>query len=291
MSDTSSTVRSRELGDGLRLAMERAGFTGKQTARMLAWSESKVSRLLSGQQSVSEIDVSAFLAVCMITGPARERLLTLAREQATPGWLQQHGSTLPEQLKTLIDHERKAVAITNFQATVVPGLLQIGDYAQALLERSAVVPEGEIAGRISARLGRQHLFSTDPHPQFGFFIHEFVLRLPVGSSSVMSDQLHHMLRMSVRSYINIRVVPAVIGAHAAIAGSCSLMEFTEFKPMAYVDEQTASHFLEEPEEIDTYRKIFASLANCALDEGQSRDLIARLAVELYGDGEDGHDRA
>jgi hypothetical protein len=291
MSDTSSTVRSRELGEGLRLAMEHAGFTGKQTARMLAWSESKVSRLLSGQQNVSELDISAFLAVCMITGPERERLLRLAREQAKPGWLQQYGTNLPEQLKTLIDHERKAVAITDFELTRIPGLLQTGDYAQELLQRSASVPPGEVGARVSARLGRQSLLAGDHHPHFTFFVHQFALMLPVGDSEVMSDQLHQLLRMSVRAYISVHVIPVAFGAHAAMSGACRLMEFTEFKPVVYIEEETAGHFLEEPEEIGTYRKIFASLANGALDEGQSRDLIAKLAVELYGDGEDGHDRA
>jgi hypothetical protein len=60
------------------------------------------------------------------------------------------------------------------------------------------------------------------------------------------------------------------------------MEFAEFKPVAYIEEETAGHFLEEPDEIASYRRIFGSLAKCALDEGESRDMIATLAVELYG---------
>jgi hypothetical protein len=67
-----------------------------------------------------------------------------------------------------------------------------------------------------------------------------------------------------------------------MAGACRLMDFAEFKPIAYIEEETAGHFLEEPEEIAAYRRIFASLSDSALDEGQSRDMIARLAVELYG---------
>jgi hypothetical protein len=42
-------------------------------------------------------------------------------------------------------------------------------------------------------------------------------------------------------------------------------------------------FLEEPDEIATYRRIFTAFANCALDERESRDLIADLAVRLYAD--------
>lgn len=65
----------------------------------------------------------------------------------------------------------------------------------------------------------------------------------------MSEQLHELLQMGVRSYINIRVIPAAIGALPGTAGSCRLMEFTEFKPVAYVEEEMADHFLEQPGEI------------------------------------------
>ena len=136
------------------------------------------------------------------------------------------------------------------------------------------MPRDEVQDRVAARLARQNLFSRTHRPSCTFFVHEFVLRLPVGGREVMSDQLHALLRMGVRKYITIRVVPATAGAHAAIAGSCTLMEFSALKPVAYIEEETAGHFLEEPEEIAAYRRIFASLADCALDEGQSRDLIA-----------------
>jgi hypothetical protein len=269
--------------------MESANLNGKRTAALLGWSESRVSRLLTGQLTVPEIDISAFLGLCHISGPERARLLRLAREQDTPGWLQQHGSHLPEQLTTLIDHETKATDITDFEAIRVPGLLQTGDYARALLERIANVPTGEVQGRVAARLARRNLFSKPDRPEFTFFVHEFVLHLPVGGSEIMSEQLHELLRMGVRSYITIRVIPAAFGAHAGTTGSCRLMEFSEFKPVAYVEEETAGHFLEEPDEIAAYRKIFADLADCALGERESRDLIATLAVELYG--EDQHGRA
>jgi len=59
----------------------------------------------------------------------------------------------------------------------------------------------------------------------------------------MSDQLHHLLRMSVRPYLTLRVVPAALGAHAGIAGHFTLLEFAELKPVAYLDSQTSSLFL------------------------------------------------
>jgi transcriptional regulator with XRE-family HTH domain len=288
MRDHQPTVRSRELGDGLRAAMRTAGLSGRAMSRRLGWSDSRVSRLLSGTRGATEVDISAFLAVCGVKGKERERLLRLCKEQHKPGWFQQHGSTLPKQVKTLIDHENKAVKIGDFQIHLVPGLLQTGDYASAVMRDSGAVPADEIDDRVAARLARKNLFSRVPRPEFTFFIHEFVLRLPVGGTEVMSEQLHELLRILVRPYLTLRVVPAAIGAHAANAGSFTLMDFAEFKPVAYVESATSSLFLETPEEIAAYRRILASLDDSALDEGQSRQLIGKLATKLYGDQED-HD--
>jgi transcriptional regulator with XRE-family HTH domain len=227
MRDREPTVRSRELGEGLRRAMEDAGLNGKQAAHVLGWSPSWVSRLLSGKRGGSEVDIAAFLGLCRVKSPERDRLLALCQEQHTPGWLQQHGSWLPKQLVTLIDHENKAVTIDDFQAMVVPGLLQTGEYARALISRSGNVPAEEIDERVAARLARQSLFSRDRRARFTFSVHEFVLRTPVGGPAVMFDQLHHLLRMSMRSYITLRVVPASLGVHAAMAGSFTFMEFAE----------------------------------------------------------------
>jgi transcriptional regulator with XRE-family HTH domain len=281
MPDQKSTIRSRELGDALRSAMEKANLSGKHAARVLGWSESKVSRMLTGRQTVKDVDVSALLALCLVTGDEKERLLALAREHNQRGWLQQSGASLPEQLQTLINHETQATDITEFEPLRVPGLLQTNAYAKALLERSVLVPPDMLDVAVGARLRRQGIFSRDRRPQFTFFLHELMFHLPVGNPVVMSDQMHHLLQMSVRSYITIRVIPAAFGAYASMSGACRLMEFAEVKPVVYVEEATAGHFMEEPTEVASYRTIFTSLANCALGERESKEVIAELAVRLY----------
>ncbi|HSL09460.1 MAG TPA: Scr1 family TA system antitoxin-like transcriptional regulator [Pseudonocardiaceae bacterium] len=61
--------------------------------------------------------------------------------------------------------------------------------------------------------------------------------------------------------------------------------------MVYLESETSSLFLEKPEEIQAYRRILGALADTALGEGQSRELIATVATELYADREDHDDRA
>ena len=61
--------------------------------------------------------------------------------------------------------------------------------------------------------------------------------------------------------------------------------------MVYLESETSSLFLEKPEEFQAYRRILGALADTALGEGQSRELIATLATEFYADREAHDDRA
>lgn len=280
MRDREPTIRSRELGERLRGALHDAGLNGTQAAYQLGWSPSRVSRLLSGKRGGSEVDVSAFLAVCGVKGKERDRLLELCREQNTPGWLQQHGPGLPNYLVTLVDHEKKATEIGDFQSIVLPGLLQTGDYARAVIERAASIPVSETQNRVASRLARQSIFSRERPPVCSYFVHESVVRLPVGSGAVMCDQLHHLLRMSARPFLSLRVLPLSVGAHAGMSGSFTLMEFADFRPVVYLESATSSLFLETPGEIDIYRRILVAMRESALSADESRKLIASAATSI-----------
>jgi transcriptional regulator with XRE-family HTH domain len=99
MREQEPTVRSRELGDGLREVMRQAGLNGQQTAHLLDLSPSWVSRLLSGKRGCTELDVAAFLGVCRVKGAERDRLLALCQQQragTSPcGWCPPRSARMP----------------------------------------------------------------------------------------------------------------------------------------------------------------------------------------------------
>jgi hypothetical protein len=282
MKDREPTVRSRELGEGLRRAMEYAGYNGTQIADELGWSQGRVSRLLAGKRGGTGYDVSAFLAVCGVKGEQRDRLMALASDHHRPGWFLRHGPVVPKQVQTLIDHETRATTVNDFQTTLVHSLLHTPDYARETMSRSANVPRDEIADRIQARLARQELISRPRAPIFTFYLHENALRIPIGGPAIMADQLHHLLRVSARANVTIRVVPAQAGAHAGMSGPFTLMEVPDFKPIVYLDSEITSLFLECPAEIEVYRNILDVLDGVALDERNTRGLVAEVAGEFQG---------
>jgi transcriptional regulator with XRE-family HTH domain len=288
MDDHEPNIRSRELGLALRRAMEGRGLTGLKMAGLLGWSAARVSRLLNGRRGAAPADVASFLAICMVTGAERDRLVRLAEDQGKEDWLQQYGSRLPKQLRTYMDHETRATIVRDFQAIILSGLLQTADYARAVISRGANIPADEVEDRVHARVLRQQIFSAPNRPDFTFYIHEFVLRLPVGGRAVMSEQLHHLLRLSVRKGISIRIVPRTWGAHAGQAGSFILMTSDTYLPVVYLEGETSGTFLEKPPSINAYRTVLDALAEAALDEQQSRKLIGSVAVDQYASPEE-HD--
>ncbi len=143
---------------------------------------------------------------------------------------------------------------------------------------------------MAARLARQRVLSVERPALFTFYLHEFALRIPVGGSDVMSEQLHHLLRLSVRPHIEIRVVPARVGAHPAMSGDFIIMEFAQISPVVYLEHDTSSLFLESRKQTRSYQQVLSGLAAVALDEAGSRRMISEIATELYshGEGSDEH---
>jgi transcriptional regulator with XRE-family HTH domain len=278
MRQLTPTVRARELGLALRRAVATTGMEGSQLARQLGCSSTKISNIYSGHRHPSEIDVAAILGICGITGPARDNLLKIAREAHEPGWWQDYDDRLPAELQTVIDYEDSAISITNFSTDLVPGLLQVPDYARALM-RAMAFPDEEIEPRVKARLRRHELFNRNWPPRFTFMINELALRRTGPGREIMSEQVHHLLRMSVRSYVEIRIIPDAVGFHAAV-NPFHLMKFTELHPVVHVESDTSVLFLERKETTSAYRRKADALARVALSEGQSKDWIASLATAL-----------
>ncbi|MCP2164236.1 helix-turn-helix domain-containing protein [Goodfellowiella coeruleoviolacea] len=290
MGDRQPTVAARELGKGLRKLMEQAKLDGRAAARRLQWDESKVSRLLSGKGTLNPEDVIFFLGLCQAPATERDRLMQICYEAKRPGWwIQELLGRRESRSYTFLEHEAIATRLTNWRINLVPGLLQTPDYMRAIFATVPGVPAEEVESSVTTRLARQALFRSLHRPEFTFLMHEQVLRLPIGGIDVLRDQLHHLLRMSVRTYISLRVVPSTAGAHAGLDSSFVFMEFSEIKPVVFLETSTANMFVEDNDHIRRYRQVLDNLSHVALSEEESRGLIAAIASKLGNPGEDSRD--
>jgi transcriptional regulator with XRE-family HTH domain len=283
-----STARTRELGAELRRVREEARYTGHELALKLGWSASKVSRMETGARNTSEVDAAIYAAFCGAGPEKLGHLLELAAEPDTGYRLHPHGERLPDELRSLIALETTAQIIAYYEPMVIPGLLQTEDYARALFFETDLLPEDVIESRVHTRMQRQRLLRRRNPPAIAFFVHENALRLPVGGSRVMHEQLLHLLLISAAPPCRLRVVPVSAGARTSVTGPFIWMAHREHNPVIYVEHLTTSLFLETREDMQAYRRRLDRLSEIALDEGQSREFLADLASEF--DREEGdHD--
>ncbi|OZM72796.1 transcriptional regulator [Amycolatopsis antarctica] len=278
-------ARSRELGAELRRARLTGKLTARQLSRKLGCSESKVSRMETGDRGASEFDVTTFLAHCGSSQREIRRVVEIARESNDSYRIRKHSEQLPDELRSLIAQETTADAISIYEPMVIPGLLQTEDYARALFGQAGLIPADDLEARVAARIERQSILRRRNAPEFTFFVHEQALRSDIGGRQVMHEQALHLVLNSGRARCTVRVLPDSAMPCGLFGGGFRVMRYAGNTPLAYLEHQTASLFLEDPTDISVYSNILRKLAADALDEGQSREWLATLASE-YDQPED-----
>lgn len=244
---------------------------------MLGWQEAKISDLTLGKGGVDESDVVLLLGYCQATVEEREHLLALFHESGN-AWLQIPEDGVPDQVRTLIDQERDAEEIICWSMILVPGLLQTPDYGYVVTEHSPVIEAEDVPTVAAARAARANIL--EPSRKFTFLIHEQALLLPVGGLEVWREQLAHLLRMSVRKYISLRIVPRSAGMHAGTCGDFRLMKFPKYPPVVYADSVNYCLFFDDAETVEVHEDILTALAAIALSEEESRTVIDNLLEGL-----------
>jgi transcriptional regulator with XRE-family HTH domain len=275
-----ASVRQRRVSAELRALRQAKGLTCQQVADALDWSVSKVSRMETGVRGLYPDDVAAMLGYLEAPSKLRDELLTLVRDGEKPNWIQ-IGSGLPRHWKNLIRIESDATVIYNYEPLCVPGLLQTGDYARAVIAAgNHDLAEGAVDQFVRTRMGRQAILSRTYPPMLTVMMDEMVLRRPIGGPGCMYGQLQHLVNMANRPHVEILVVPFAVGANPGLEGPMVIMEFDAQPTLVHVEIRCASGFLEEPAELRRAKVAWRGLRSMALSPEDSVRLIADVAGEL-----------
>lgn len=268
--------QARGLAEGLRVARRDSKLAMVEVAEKLGWSQSTLSRIETGKRNASPEEVAALLAVFQVTGDRRDVLIEMARDIGRSSWLETRYAKVPEQAKTLAQHESEATRLVYVGAILVPGLLQTPSYARAVM-LSMNVTATDIEARVNLRLERQKILDRRRPPALVAFIDEAALRRHMGGSRAMADQLRHLVTMATRPTIELRVIPFDVGGHAGISGAYFLVEFADASPVVHLEHRRSGVFLHQPTDVDPYVEATATLNAIALDPMQSVRMVEGIA--------------
>jgi len=276
------TVGSRRLVIELKQFREQAGLTGEQVAEQMGWSAAKVYRIEGDRVRVLARDVTRLLKLYGITGEQADAMMELARLARAKDWWHQYSGAIPEWFQFYVGLEAAASAMQEYNAELVTGLLQTEAYARAVMAAAmrADTDDQEIDRQIAVRLERQKRLTAPDAPTLWAVMNEAVLHRQVGGPAVMAGQLAHIGQLAARPNVTIQVLPFTAGAHPAMLGSFTVMQFPDpaDRDVVYLEAETGALYLEKPEDVRRYSLMIDYLRAQALGPAESRALIAQLAA-------------
>jgi transcriptional regulator with XRE-family HTH domain len=276
-------VQQRRLRADLKRAREGAGQTQKEVADALDWSSSKVIRIETGAVSISTTDLIALLHHYGITDKRRvDELVELARSSRRQAWWDKYRDTYDQPFLTLLGYEASTLRLRQYQALLIPGLLQIRDYSRAVMEAFSPNPDS-VARGIEVRQDRQRLLEQKPGPELFFVLDEAVIRRQVGGPQVMRQQLLRLEELDRRPNINIQVLPFSAGAHVGMKGSFTIFEFPEEEGEYAVlleHAQRDTWVPNNPDETSSYVETFFELEAMATPKEQFGPILHKALDEL-----------
>jgi transcriptional regulator with XRE-family HTH domain len=284
----SPTVGRRRLGKELRRLREAVGLTIEQVAATLGWSNSKLSRIETGQVRATLQDIQEALNAYEAegwsiglhdiyeAGQSREQLMSLARSARQEGWWHQQYGDVP--ITPLVGLEDAAASISTYQQVLIPGLLQTDEYARAVLHE-ILMDDFEAERRVKFRQARQRLLSQQDPPTLTAVLEEAVLCRPVGGRQVMTRQLQRLIEVASWPNVTIQVLPFDAGEHPGMDSSFTIIKFRDpvDPDVVYLEDAADSNYLHNSKVVDRYNYVFDRLLDKALSPSRSKAHIDQLA--------------
>ncbi len=276
------TLRAQWLGQSLRELRDATGMTLAQAGEYLQRDASTVSRFESGEYPIRRPDLMALLDLYVVSDRRkRDGMLRLAEDVWQKGWWDGYEPDVERQFVDFVWLESRAIAIRSFVTLAVTGLLQTREYAEAMITAAEWEAEpAQIARWVQLRMDRQAVLRQEAPPQLSVIIDEFALRREIGGPGVLRDQLAHLLATAELPQVDLRVLPASLGAHASPNGN--FLVFTIAEPdldVGYTETLGGAVYVEPPDS-ERFVRVYDRLLNSALEPAESAKLIRTIGEDL-----------
>ncbi|MFF7736160.1 Scr1 family TA system antitoxin-like transcriptional regulator [Streptomyces sp. NPDC007984] len=258
----------------LRVDAPDGRLTGTELAERLGWPQSKVSKLENGRQTPTDDDLRAWLEA--VGQPAlfpelRARLKGF--ESHIRSWRRQlaggHGP-VQETWNTLVSEARTMHMLSN---AAVSGMLQTADYARYVFEGHSALQNAprDTEAAVRARMKRQEWLYR-PGRRLNLLMHESVLWARVCPAEVLVSQLDRLLGVVGMDTVRMGILPLDAALPLALGNSfCTLDE-----RLVVVEDWHAELWLDDPETIALYRRVWDTFAEAAVFGADAQQVIARV---------------
>ena len=243
---------------------------------------------MSREDLAAKVSYSVSLIAMIETGhrsPTRKLAELLDTVFGTPGTFARHekrmrGVPFSAGFRPFQPYEAEATALRMFEHTLIPGLFQTEEYAQAILSAHPNTSTDVVEERITARMARQEILTREdpPAPVVWALLDENVLRREVGAPKVMFGQLAHLLEVSRLPNVTVQVIPGSV-AHSGLHGAFVIAQVSDMPAIVYLETADDGQTIEDPDMGARMSVRFDALRTEALTGRASLSLIEKVMDE------------
>ncbi|MFQ6146115.1 helix-turn-helix domain-containing protein [Streptomyces seoulensis] len=272
-SEPESSDSLRTFGAVVQALREHAGLNREAFGKLVRFSKHTVASVELGRRMPDPAFVERAEAATGNTGALRKAAEYLIREPGLASWFRQWARL-----------EKTAISLYTYECRVMPGLLQTEAYMRAVSLSVPPLPdEDKLNERITARLSRQELLSTQRKPPcaFNFIIEQSVLERRTGGDEVTRELLDHLLDVIDRHWnVEIQIMPLKQPVHSGLDGPIRLLETPDNRWYGYSEGQKNGRLISDVKEISVLHQRYAKLRSQALTPEYSRSLLEQMRGEL-----------
>ena len=281
--DNNPKVSQRAIAAALRRYRHQAGVTLEEAAKAADYDAGSLSR---AEQSKVTPHPAIIRALLDFYGETNQDVLNnyvaLAKHGRRRGWWNRYSDLMTV---AYVGLEGAATKICSLENQLVPGLLQIDDYAKALMAAEVEnIPELEVRRRLEVRAERRKILTRTEAPcELWTIMDESVLRRVIGSNSVMADQLDHLLEVSQLRNVTLQVLSFASGAHGSLGSRFAVLQFPDpLDPGTVYLEQIHWHdeFVENAGQVQKFIDAFGRLQALAETPARSRAMLEKARDTL-----------
>ncbi|WP_329334555.1 helix-turn-helix domain-containing protein [Streptomyces sp. NBC_00663] len=257
-------------------------MTTEQAAALLGVPRTNVPNMESGRSGISPERVRTLASNYGCTDRALVEALATMAAGREKGWWEAYRGQLRDGFLDIAELEWRATRLRIAVTVHLPGLLQTGEHARAVFE--AVIPRlspNDVDVRVAHRIDRQQVLDRPSPPALDVILHEAALRMEFGGPAVARRQLEHLLHMSERETVILRVIPFKAGGFPGAGQSVVYAE----APVPRLDtvELDSTHgpeFIDSETQLGKYRAQLDAAQAVALTPAATYDFINALADDL-----------
>lgn len=284
-------VQHRRLRVELRRTRQESKLTQRDVARAMDWSTSKLVRIESGEVRISPNDLKALLRHYGVRDGRRvEDLVEMARAARKQTWTK-FRDVYPSNFLKYVGYETSARIIRGYDPLLVPGLLQIEEYAREVLANAGRgrvgyssengIPADFVERRWLVRKLRQQLHERDDPPRMSFVLDEAVIRRQIGGPEIMCRQLERLSEWQRRPHVTVQILPFEIGAYDGMRTAFMMLDFlSDDDVLLYLEDLEEGTIDDDPERTGFFIDVFLGLEECALSPDESATLVADAARQM-----------